>query len=82
MRRVRAKYKGIALPDLTQMRQRGELTQEPLSPPPSLAVNEGRAFRVAAAPRTDQTQRIERQRFVAAKRRKLSLVRGSTDLGT
>ena len=49
----KAKHTGIALSNLQVMRQRDELTQEPRSPPPSPEVNEGRAFRVAAAPRTD-----------------------------
>jgi len=53
------KHKGIAFAYWPRMRQRGELAQEPLSPPPLPAVNEGRTFRVAAEPLTDISQRIE-----------------------
>jgi len=35
------------------MRQRDELAQESLNPPPLPAVNDGKAFRVAAEPLTD-----------------------------
>ena len=48
-----AKHTGIAFAYWPLMRQLGELAQEQLSPPPSLAVNESRAFRVAAEPLTD-----------------------------
>jgi len=80
-RRRRAKCTGIAFAYWTLMRQRFELAQETLSPPPPPAVNYGSAFRVAAAPLTDQTQRIERQRFVAAKCCRLSSDCRCADLG-
>ena len=56
------------MPYWLPMRQCSELARELLIPPPVTAVNEGRASRMAAAPRTDWTQRIDRQRSVAAKR--------------
>ena len=48
-----AKHTGVAFAYWPLMRQLGELALLLLSPPPLLAVNEGRAFRVAAEPLTD-----------------------------
>ncbi len=47
------KHTDIAFSYWPLMRQLGELAQALLSPPPSPAVKEGRAFRVAAEPLTD-----------------------------
>jgi hypothetical protein len=77
-----AKHTGIAFAYWPLMRQLGELAPLPLSPPPLPAVNEGSAFRVAAEPLTDISQRIERLRLVAAKRCSLSCLRRGADRGT
>jgi hypothetical protein len=78
---MEAKDRSLALTLLAADEPARDLEQTLHSPPPSPAVNEGRAFRVAAEPRTDQTQRIERQRFVAAKRCELTLLRRCADCG-
>jgi len=47
------KNRGIDLHNCSLMRQRGELVPALLTPPRPPEVNSGKAFREAAAPRTD-----------------------------
>ena len=63
-------------------RPRDEPEQAVTTPPPLPAVNEGTGLPVAAAPLTGWKLRIERQRFVTAKRAAAALLGRCANRGT